>query len=431
MKNRKVISLIFMVSILFLLVACGDNKKKESSNSKETNDKELVIWAWDPAYNIAALEEAKAIYEKENSDVKIEIVDYAKADLEQKLHTNLASGQTDGLPDIVLIENLNAIKYLSSYPNAFSPLTDVVNYEDFATPVDFMTMDGETYGLPFGSAVAGLYYRSDYFEDAGFSEKDLENITWDEFIEIGKKVKEKTGKDILTQDPDDGGLIRMMMQSAGTWFFDAEGDVDIAGNKVIKESISQYKRLMDSGIVKVNSGWSEFVGAFNSGEVATVPTGSWITPSVQAEESQSGNWRVAPMPRLNISESVNATELGGSSWYVIESSPNIDLANDFLSKTFDGSVELYDNLLSKHGISSMYAPAFESKSYVEEQEYFGGQKIYSDFSEWSKDVKGVNFGMYTWEADTALMDELQGMLKGESIDKGLQNVQERVEQQIQ
>ena len=39
-------------------------------------------------------------------------------------------------------------------------------------------------------------------------------------FEIGKAVKEKTGKAMLTLDPSDIGQIRMMMQSAGTWYTD-------------------------------------------------------------------------------------------------------------------------------------------------------------------------------------------------------------------
>lgn len=432
MKLKKILAVGTLLTSILSLGACGGNNSADSSNNSKSDDgKTVTVWAWDPAYNVAALKEAKAIYEKDHPDVTVEVVDYAKADLEQKLHTNLASGQTEGLPDIVLVENLNAIKYLTSYPDAFEALNDSINYDDFATSVDFMTIDKKTYGLPFGSATSGLYYRTDYFEDAGFSAEDLKNITWDQFIDIAKVVTEKTGHPIMTQDPDDGGMLRMMMQSAGTWFFDEEGNVDIDSNKIIRETVEQYKRLMDSGTVKVTSGWSEFVSAFNSGEVATVPTGSWITPSVTAEESQSGKWGVASMPRLDIPESVNATELGGSSWFVLSSSKQKDLATDFLAETFAGSVDFYDTLLTKHGISSMYKPAFSSAAYTEPQEFFGGQKIYEDFSKWSREVKGVNFGMYTWEADAAFMNSVSQILDGADIQKELDNAQSLVEQQIQ
>lgn len=432
MRAKKITTFMLALAGGMVLAGCGSSGNTSESNSQSADGKKTVtVWAWDPAYNIVALEEAKKIYEEENENVTIEIVDFAKADLEQKLHTNLASGQKEGLPDIVLVENLNAIKYMTSYPDSFAPLNDAVNFSDFATSVDFMTMDDKTYGLPFGAAVAGMYFRRDYFEEASYSIDDLNDITWDEFIAIGEDVKEKTGNAILTQDPNDGGLVRMMMQSAGAWYFDENSDVYIENNAVLKEVVEQYKRLMDSGIVTIQTGWSEFVGAFNSGEVATVPTGSWITPSIVAEESQSGQWGVAKMPRLNLEESINATELGGSSWFVLAASDEKEEAIDFLGTTFGESVELYDTLLTDHGISSMFSPAFSSEAYVEPQEFFGGQKIYEDFSNWSKDVKGVNFGIYTWEADAALMNELKNVLNGDNVDDVLKRVQSQVEQQIQ
>ncbi len=52
-------------------------------------------------------------------NVKVNFVEMAKADCLQKIHTVLASGVTDDLPDIVLISDLNAQGYLMSYPDAF------------------------------------------------------------------------------------------------------------------------------------------------------------------------------------------------------------------------------------------------------------------------------------------------------------------------
>ena len=93
----------------------------------------LTIWAWDPNFNIPVMAEAKARYQKLNPKVEIEIVEMAKADVEQRLNTVLASGAREGLPDIVLIEDYNAQKYLQAYPGAFVDLTKTINFKDFAT----------------------------------------------------------------------------------------------------------------------------------------------------------------------------------------------------------------------------------------------------------------------------------------------------------
>eukprot|EP01041_Mallomonas_annulata_P038886 gene38886-62465_t len=77
---------------------------------------EVTIWAWDPNFNIAIMQEAAKRYTAKNPGVTFKIVDMAKADLEQKLQTTLASGVTKSLPDIVLVEDYNAPKYLRSFP---------------------------------------------------------------------------------------------------------------------------------------------------------------------------------------------------------------------------------------------------------------------------------------------------------------------------
>ena len=53
----------------------------------------------------------------------------------------------------------------------------------------------------------------------------MQDITWEKYIEIGKAVKEKTGKAMLTMDPSDLNQIRVMMQSAGAWYVDKDGKV--------------------------------------------------------------------------------------------------------------------------------------------------------------------------------------------------------------
>ena len=94
--------------------------------------KEITIWCWDPNFNVAIMKEAGERYAKTHPDVTLNIVDLAKLDVEQKLQTTLASGVTTALPDIVLIEDYGAQKYLQSFPDAFAPLSDTVDYSGFA-----------------------------------------------------------------------------------------------------------------------------------------------------------------------------------------------------------------------------------------------------------------------------------------------------------
>jgi len=387
----------------------------------------ITIWAWDPNFNIAIMQEAANRYMKINPNVEFDIVSMAKADVEQKLNTILASGVKTGLPEIVLIEDYNAQKYLQSYPGSFADLTKEFNYKEFANyKVKLMTLNDKVYGVPFDSGVAGFFYRRDYLEQAGFKPADLENITWDKFIEIGKTVKAKTGKYMIAADPFDGGLMRILLQSAGAWYFDKSGKPYIANNPVLKEAVRLYKEIKDSGIAKEVSGWNEWVGAFNKGEVAAVVTGVWIIGSIKAEKSQSGKWGVAPVPRMNIKESVNASNLGGSSWYVLQNSKNRNVAIDFLKKIYARDSEFYQKILVERGAVGTWLPAQGGSAYKAKDPFFGNQQVFQLFSEWMKKIPAVDYGIYTYEADAAIMSVMPDVYTGKlSIDEALKKAEQQ------
>src|SRR5690606_23932049 len=130
--------------------------------------------------------------------------------------------------------------------------------DDFAdykkAPTSF---EGGQYGVPFDTGVTGLYLRTDYLEEAGYTPEDLTNITWDEFLEIGKDIKEKTGKYMISINPNDPDDLRHMIQTAGVWFTEEDGrTADISDNEAVKEAVRIYNALQEEGIAHINTDWS-------------------------------------------------------------------------------------------------------------------------------------------------------------------------------
>lgn len=428
--------LAIMLASFVLLTACSskENNVPNNGGTPAEGTKEITVWAWDKAFNIGAMERASEAYKAKNPDstLKVNIVENAQADIIQKLNAGLNAGTTKSLPTIVLIEDYRAQSFLQAYPEAFFELTDFIKPGDFADyKIGPTSLDGKQYGVPFDTGAAGLYVRKDYLEEAGYKLADLQDIDWKKFIEIGKAVKAKTGKALLTQDPNDLGLIRMMIQSAGSWYLKEDGTTpNLAGNEALKEAFETYKEIMNADIVKVISDWSQFVGGFNSGDVATIPTGNWITASVKAEASQSGKWAVVPFPKLtNNPNSVNASNLGGSSWYVM----NVDgkeAAAEFLKQTFGSDVDLYQKLVTEIGAIGTLKAAAAGDAYKQSDEFFGGQKVIEDFAKWTEKIPKVNYGMHTYAIEDILVVEMQNFLGGKTIDKVLSDAQAQAETQV-
>lgn len=146
---------LFLASVL-LLAACSstpkstsDGKKSDGEKGETTASEEITAWAWDPNFNIAALNIATEIYKKDQPDFNFKVIESAQPDVVQKLNTALSSGTTKGLPNIVLIEDYRAQSFLQAYPDAFYELTDLFNAEDFSqykiAPTSF---NGKNYGVP-------------------------------------------------------------------------------------------------------------------------------------------------------------------------------------------------------------------------------------------------------------------------------------------
>lgn len=429
---RKFLYVILISVGIFSLAACGSDASKEDGEgavSSEDMD-EITAWAWDPNFNIAALEIADKAYDGEE-DINLNIIENAQDDIIQKLNTTLSSGSDKGLPNIVLIEDYRAQSFLESYPDAFFPMDDYIDTNDFAEYKMATTQhDGKQYGVPFDSGATGLYIRTDILEETGLTVDDVTNISWNEYVEIGKEIKEETGVNLLTLDPNDLGQIRMMIQSLGSWYVGEDGATpDIEENEALAEAFKVYKEMMEEDVVKIVSDWSQFVGAFNSGDVASVPTGNWITPSIKAEESQSGDWAVVPTPTLDLDGSVPASNLGGSSWYVLNMDGK-EKAAEFLANTFGSDVDMYQELVTEIGAIGAYSPALSEEAYTSEDEYFGGQSIVEDFSTWTDQIPGVNYGLHTYAIEDILVEAMQQYLNGTDLSDVLHNAQKQAETQL-
>ena len=428
MHIHRALSLLLCLFLLLELTACsqGAVAGPTGHNLTETQNNTLTIWAWDDTFNVKAANLAKAYYAKTDPGIQVNVVSMAQTDIIAKLNTAFSSSNYEGLPNIVLIEDYRIQNFLKSYPGELRDLSAIVDPDRFmGYKLRVMTEEGKTYGVPFDSGAAALFYRVDYLRQAGYTQEDMQDLTWDAYIEIGKQVREKTGKYMLTLDPHDLGQIRIMMQSAGAWYMEDDGEtVDIAENEVLKAALSTYERMVKSGIALQISGWDPFVKAFQRGEVASVPTGCWVMSSIVKAEAQNGKWAVAPIPRLGeVPASVNASSIGGGSWYVIDQVPGADRAVDFLDKTFASNDKLIDDLVQDISLVSTMKSEVQAGHSGEPSAFFGNQKIFEDFAAWTERIPPVNYGLYTYTMEDIIAQALQSIMQGADMDETLKNAQ--------
>ena len=114
--------------------------------------------------------------------------------------------------------------------------------------------------------------------------------------------------------------------------------------------------------------------------------GNWIIPTIEQVKENSGKWEITSMPTLSGEEGYASN--GGSSLYITSNCKNLDLAKDFLAKTFGaGSTETYDAALKNGGVITCSTKAGQSSVYQEGVEYFNNQPIYSKIVEMGTKLK--------------------------------------------
>ena len=178
------------------------NKTYELNTQNET-DNTITIWAYD-AYAEAATK-AVEIYEREHPDCEynFEVVALGQDDMVEKIKIGLATNSRDTLPDIFYDEDYNFAEYLTYYEELFYDLSAKVQINDYYSYKTVnVTSNNKVYALPYESGTGVLFYRSDIIHQAGYSDSDMQNLTWSEFISIGQKVKNVTGIDMITMCPE-------------------------------------------------------------------------------------------------------------------------------------------------------------------------------------------------------------------------------------
>lgn len=455
--KRKLMAVLLAGAMSITAVACGDSGSSNDSNddaqssadsgdsngdtsSDQSGDEggdsgssgsgKLTVWAWDQTFNIKAINMAAEQYKKDHPDFELEVVETSSDDCQTKLTTCANSGDYSTMADIVLMQDNSYQKFLKSYPDAFTDLTDCgINWEDFsAIKQSYSMVDDKHYGIPYDNGVCAAFYRTDVLDEAGYKIEDLTDITWSKFIEIGQDVHEKTGKYLLTSEAAGGDTIMLMIQSCGANFVNEEGQAYITGNDVADKCIDLYTEMVQKDVVKLVNNWDEYVKTVTDGEAAGIVNGNWMNGTLVGIDDQKGKWQITTIPKVDgVDTATNYANNGGSSWYITANCKDKDLAKDFLVSTFGSSTDFYDAILPETSGIACYLPAGDSEVYNEPVAFYNDQPIYSTLVEYSSHIPEFTKTPYHYEAREAVNTAIIKIVDGTSKEDALQEAQETLE----
>jgi len=419
----------FVLTVLLLslaLLSC--NRQQAPAAAAAATDPNapvtLLVWCWDVNFNVFAMKEAEKVYKRIRPNVSLDVQDISS--IEERLITALSANETSALPDIILQQDNSIEKFVTNFPRAYLPLNGKVDLSRFAQfKLAVGTVNGQNYGVPFDNGATAFFLRSDFVQQAGLQVSDFNDITWDRFIELGRTVRQRTGKSMISFPAGGTDLINLMLQSTGTWYFNAQGRPNIQGNPAIREIINTYKNLLDSQVMLEVPDWNAYIATLNNETVVGTIQGCWIIGSITPATDQSGKWAMVNTPRM--SNGQNYSSQGGSGWMVMSHTRYPDVAFDLLDKVWAGSVEFYETILPSSGAISTWLPAASAPIYSQPQPFFGGQKIYEDLMDYASKVPMVQFGLYNYESRDAVALAALNFIRGANLDTEIANAQREVE----
>ena len=425
-KKASVLGFIIMCCVSFL--SCGEGGADHDALSSASDNDEIVIWTWDSTFNVKAARLAAEKYSRLHPEITVRVEEMEREEILYETKNMLSSGLYDRLPDIVMIEDYDAQDVLLTFSDEFVDLTDKVDSDKYVDyKKELCTINGRMYGIPFDSGTAAFFYRTDLLEEAGYSFPALIDMTWEDFEKMSRDVYLRTGRSMITMDPTDMSITRVIMQSCGRWYVKEDGYTpDIAGNEAISGALDVYHDLIATNGAKSVNGWNDFISAFQNGDVAGVITGCWIISNIKAVPEQSGKWRIAKIPVFDdIEGCVPASSVGGSSWYVLKNSHNSEAAAEFAISMLSEDDELTDKFIEEIGLIPAVKDPSVYKNYDTVDPFFGGQKATRFLSELAGEIPVVNYGRRTYEIENILEAEFQSDFGKSDHTECLRRVEEK------
>ena len=221
MKKRTVTRLFAGMLGMAMLMSSGIGVYAEEDAAvveADNEDGEVVtltcgVWADDES---SRLEEAFSGME-DGIGIKMEFLKYpSDSDFWDNIPAQIAAGTA---PDIISCTNEHYLQYIEQ--GLFEPLTDYVNSGEISRDGiwekanDAWTIDGVIYGIPYALNPGVFIVNNTMWNEFGLG--DQYPTTWDEVLEICKKVKEEHDMPALCLNVQEYHLTNIALSFGGGW----------------------------------------------------------------------------------------------------------------------------------------------------------------------------------------------------------------------
>lgn len=214
-------------------------------------------------------------------------------------------------PDVTMSTPMYTAEYLQSgavvnlEPYVKDPEVGIQDFDDIFEPFrneGYGYAQEGLYSLPIHKASEVLYYNKTFFEENNLTVP----TTWDEMVEVSKKITEITGKPAFGWDNLWSAFMSLSLQKGGK-YADKDGNLYFLDDPISLEVLNFYKEQVDAGIWRTAGEDNFFSGPF-ANEIVPMYIGVSVEASYINQKNPDIVWDAAPIPQMDESHPYVSTE---------------------------------------------------------------------------------------------------------------------------
>ena len=379
MRKKMVAALLCACMVVTGLAGCGKEEEKKESSAKDDGVVKLRMMG----YNA---ESSRATYlkylDEKLPEIEIEFEFVSQDNFDNVLNSQLQAGEE---PDIMELGGQTRLLANADYLLDLSDQEFISKYADAG--IQPYTIDGKVYAAPLQSWYEGIFYNKAIFEENGLSVPK----TWDEFIELHKKLEEKGVKAQTMGAQSYEPMMKQSIALVNNEFYSDESNKDFdekfnKGEASLAEgwlpAVEEWYKIIEEGCLTedmLGLSYDQALDEFATGKAAMWQCGPWAVETIK-EKNPDLDFGMFPIPGTNADEPGWLVGGPGSAFAINAKSEHVEEALKVLELT---ATEEAQQALVKDNAGSSFVEGVEidlGEIYADCDEAFKAGHVYAPWT---------------------------------------------------
>jgi len=287
--RKKLVPVLVITLILALTTVSSAGFFSNLFGGKKKDDKKVVEF-WTMQLKPTFTDYINGVisdFEAENPNVKVKWVDVPWGDMEKKVLSSTAAGNA---PDIVNLNPPFSMKLAE-----LGALVDMEEYVPQETKDKYFLRiwktnqyQEETFAVPWYLSTSITMYNAQIFEQAGLNPANPPQ-KYSQLLEMGRKIKEETGKYIMLPPIAETGRYMEYMVRQGIPLFNEDKTKAVFNTEKSVEFLKMWTKMYQKGLIPestITEGHGKAVDLYQSGQAAILLTGPQFLKRIEQNAPQ-------------------------------------------------------------------------------------------------------------------------------------------------